>query len=156
MVAMWLRLLSCCVYACCASAATRAVWASVVGLWHDDVHVDVLTHRLFKGSLQLLRRYLSWATNGLASLQQPSSQSADDGKTKAKPKNGTNGKQAKNGAKASPGGWGGKGGQVTDLQLAALLGDLTQLRKQVLLSDPTFFATPNFSGLNSPCLILRV
>eukprot|EP00472_Partenskyella_glossopodia_P009772 CAMPEP_0197526952 /NCGR_PEP_ID=MMETSP1318-20131121/19861_1 /TAXON_ID=552666 /ORGANISM="Partenskyella glossopodia, Strain RCC365" /LENGTH=846 /DNA_ID=CAMNT_0043081359 /DNA_START=83 /DNA_END=2623 /DNA_ORIENTATION=- len=54
--------------------ASRAVFSGVKECWKPDVWIDKLTHRFFKASVQLLRRYATWATKGVGgtSISSPS------------------------------------------------------------------------------------
>ena len=48
-----------------ALAVSRAAWMGVARCWADNVWIDRLTHRFFKGTIQLLRLYTVWVSEGL-------------------------------------------------------------------------------------------
>jgi len=51
---------------------TQALWKSVNRCWEDGVFIHRLTHRFFKATLQLFRRYISWITSGISPDPDPS------------------------------------------------------------------------------------
>lgn len=46
-------------------SSTCAVWEGMSQCWHPEIWLERLTHRFFKATVQLLRRYMTWMKEGL-------------------------------------------------------------------------------------------